>query len=249
MKFLKQYFFIFWIILSGTGYAQVASRDTNIVIINVEKINREMLAEVLDSVIAAEPKVIGLDVFFWEDSANVDTALERVLSKPKNIVFGSRLYGHVQDNFFMENRKSHAKFSNGELYGFTNLVAYDSVVKEVQPRAFANFEMHYSFGVQTAMVYDSILAQRFIDRFNKDEKIHYLGNSEAFYLYNYRDIHEGTLPKEVIKDKIVLLGYAKGKDEDIFKTPLTDGKQSEPDMHGVVIHANIISMILEQRYE
>ncbi len=229
--------------------AQSVGKDSNIVVINVEKISRVQLAEVLDSLISSKPKVIGLDVFFWKDSLINDTSLVTVLSKTKTVVFGSRLYEHVQDNFFMNNRNSLGKFTKDEPYGFTNLVAYDSVVKSIQPRAFANFEMHYAFAVKTAFLFDSLKTQAFINRFNKEETINYKGNIEVFQVYNYKEIHSGKVNKKMLEGKIVLLGYTTGEDEDIFKTPLTNSKGMAPDMHGVVIHANIIAMILEGRYE
>ena len=58
-----------------------------------------------------------------------------------------------------------------------------------------------------------------------------------------------------IKDKIVLLGFMginlnDKTFEDIFFTPLNEryAGKSFPDMYGVVIQANIISMILNKKY-
>jgi CHASE2 domain-containing sensor protein len=69
------------------------------------------------------------------------------------------------------------------------------------------------------------------------------------------DVLKERFMPEIIKDKIVLFGYM-GRDfndrswEDKFFTPLNvqyAGK-SNPDMFGVVVHANIISMILSEDF-
>ncbi|HAB53012.1 MAG TPA: hypothetical protein DCE80_12735, partial [Ignavibacteriales bacterium] len=58
-----------------------------------------------------------------------------------------------------------------------------------------------------------------------------------------------------IKDKIVLIGFMgirlnEKTLEDIFFTPLNEryAGKSFPDMYGVVIHANIVSMILNKKF-
>ena len=228
-------------VLFSSGQVQ---RDTNVVIVDIGKHSRNELADIIRKVNAVQPKVIGLDILFWEDSLMLDTALVNALNATPNIVFGTRLYGHVQDNFFLENRKSIKKFcADNRAYGFTNLVAYDSIVMELQPRAFANFEMHYAFAVKIANMYNPAKTQLFIDRFNKIEKIKFKGGSEKYTVIKQEQL---TSSLELLKNKIVLLGYAEGNDEDIFKIPSLN--HSVTKMHGVLIHANIISMILEKSY-
>ena len=84
--------------------------------------------------------------------------------------------------------------------------------------------------------------------------INYRGNADKFFYV------DGTNPDNLnnlgfIKDKIILLGFLGDYPlnrifEDIFYTPLNDNYAGKtyPDMYGVVIHANIISMILHKDY-
>ena len=239
---LKSIAYCFLSVVGIYSQAQLL-KDTNVVIVDIAKHDRVELAELIRQVNAAKPKVIGLDVFFWEDSLFRDTALVNVLNESANLVFGTRLYGHVKENFFLENRKSLSKFCEGKTYGFTNLVAYDSVVTEFQPRAFANFEMHYAFAIQIADAYSTKKTQLFVDRFNKEEKIVFKGGKQKYKVIKAKDVVSSSA---LMKDKIVLLGYAQGKDEDVFITSIHHNKTHK--MHGVLIHANIISMILEKSY-
>ena len=72
---------------------------------------------------------------------------------------------------------------------------------------------------------------------------------------DWLDIFEGNFVPEVFKDKIVILGYM-GSDlsdtswDDKLYTPLNMeyAGRTNPDMYGVVVHANILSMILNGNF-
>lgn len=127
------------------------------------------------------------------------------------------------------------------------------------------------FDARIANRYAPEKAKKLIDRQHFEEIINYSGNIfiefaqnlsfPRFLARDYTEIfsEDFTNPdglKKLLKGKIVLLGYlgdhihAVNDDEDKFFTPLNKkyiGK-AELDMYGVVIHANIISMILNERY-
>lgn len=113
-------------------------------------------------------------------------------------------------------------------------------------------------------------AQIQIDRQRFEEIINYSGNLfiefqkdsfQRFIAKDYTEVfgQDFTQPQALealFKDKIVLLGYlgdqlhAYNDTDDKFFTPLNTkyiGK-THVDMYGVVIHANIISMVLNERY-
>lgn len=123
----------------------------------------------------------------------------------------------------------------------------------------------YAFSTQIAKIYAPEKTERFLARNNFSEVINYRGNILDFYgassfagryfaLDWYQVLNEEFLPT-LITDKIVLMGYM-GDDfsdtswDDKFFTPLNKqyAGKANPDMYGLVVHANIISMILAEDY-
>ena len=118
------------------------------------------------------------------------------------------------------------------------------------------------FGAKIVELYDKQAYKDFMTRGNEDEDIYFRGNvldpkqakAAAFAVIDHDQALTGNFAPDMVKDKIILMGYL-GKeinaiswDEDKFFTPLNDQLvgRSYPDMYGVVIHANIISMILDR---
>ena len=61
--------------------------SNDIVIVNIEDLNREGIAHTIDMVSKGSPKVIGLDIFFRKQSKTEnDSLLKRILGKTKNLV-------------------------------------------------------------------------------------------------------------------------------------------------------------------
>lgn len=133
------------------------------------------------------------------------------------------------------------------------------------PSMVVNGRRELAFSVQMAMMYDSVKTKEFLARDNFSEIINYRGNMAdfysqsnfklAFYAIDVAQVFEGGFLPGMIKDKIVIFGFL-GEEfgdpswEDKFYTPLNlkmAGK-ANPDMFGVIIHANIISMILRKDY-
>src|SRR5690606_38575282 len=127
--------------------------------------------------------------------------------------------------------------------------------------------MHRAFAVELAMHYDSAATMRFLRRDNFSEVINFRGNvfdrfeqnnpryRNVFYVLDVDDVFNENFTPETIKDKIVIFGYlgAELGDPswtDRFYTPLnqTLAGKANPDMFGVVIHANIVSMIPHGEY-
>ncbi|RAV99795.1 CHASE2 domain-containing protein [Pseudochryseolinea flava] len=125
-----------------------------------------------------------------------------------------------------------------------------------------------AFSVKIAMLYDSAKTKRFLERNKSSEVINYRGNvPDVFHAsdpqfanrYAYLDwdqaMDSSTFLTELIKDRIVLFGFMGQTMEDTswddkFITPLNKdyAGKTRPDMYGVVVHANIISMILGEDY-
>lgn len=128
-------------------------------------------------------------------------------------------------------------------------------------------DTEYAFGVKVAQLVNAKKAQKFLARNRNYEWINFFGNVslDAQTNFNVLDVQDVFASqtnedaakgfKNVTKDKIVLLGFmganlqVRSFDDKLF-TPLNDNYagRSAPDMYGVVVHANIISMILNESY-
>ncbi len=128
-----------------------------------------------------------------------------------------------------------------------------------------------AFAPKLCTYYDNEKADKLRQRNTFEETINYSGNQFVEFSQNnifprfksvdYREVFQQDFVspealKSLFKDKIVLVGYmgddihALNDDDDKFFTPLNKkyiGK-AELDMYGVIIHANIISQILNDRY-
>jgi CHASE2 domain-containing sensor protein len=155
--------------------------------------------------------------------------------------------------------------------GFANLeteAAYQDDAKTCRsfnPRLMVNGKYHYAFSVELARAFDSVKTEKFLQRDINSEVINYRGNvfdihgitnyPQMFYALDVDQVMNEEFVSEMIKDKIVIMGYLGDRMdimswEDKFYTPLNKklAGKANPDMFGVVVHANIIAMILEQDY-
>lgn len=158
--------------------------------------------------------------------------------------------------------------------GFANLdtdAAFQEDVKTcrafnpVMPVAGAGIQR--AFAVEVAMMFDSVRTKKFLERENDSELINYRGNvfdifqqnnphyRNVFYTLDVHDVLSENFTPETIRDKVVIFGYlgAELGDPswtDKFYTPLNSklAGKANPDMFGAVVHANIISMILDESY-
>lgn len=165
------------------------------------------------------------------------------------------------------------EFIRGEaMEGFANLETEAANQEDLKscrtfnPTLPVNGDSLLAFSVKVAMTYDSVKTKRFLARQNQSEVINYRGNildlysaSEfpaRYYTLDWdQALNTQTFVPGLFKDKIVLMGFL-GSDlrdtswDDKFFTPLNKqyAGKSRPDMFGVVVHANIVSMILNEDY-
>ncbi|MEY3421068.1 MAG: hypothetical protein RIR48_1357 [Bacteroidota bacterium] len=140
--------------------------------------------------------------------------------------------------------------------------------REVNPLIIVNGHPELAFAVRIAMMFDSLKAKKFLRRGKNREVINFRGNTPDFYgatagsysgryqfLDAYQALDSASFSEDMIRDKIVVFGFH-GVDlmdrswEDKFFTPLNINYagRSRPDMYGVVVHANVVSMILNEDY-
>jgi CHASE2 domain-containing sensor protein len=127
-------------------------------------------------------------------------------------------------------------------------------------------KLEMAFSVKMAMLYDSVKTKKFLARNKHSEVINYRGNiydpfgasefpGRYYTLDWYQALAEESFEPGLFKDKIVIMGFL-GADlrdtswDDKFFTPLNKhyAGKTRPDMYGVVVHANAVSMILNEDY-
>lgn len=155
--------------------------------------------------------------------------------------------------------------------GYANLeteAAFQDDVKTCRafnPKLKVKSGTEYAFSVTMAMAYDSVKTKKFLDRNNLVEVINYRGNvvdffgstnyPQMFYTLDVDDVMTENFVPEMIKDKVVIFGFL-GETllspswGDKFYTPLNKklAGKANPDMFGAVVHANIVSMILNEDF-
>ena len=245
--------------------------DKNVVLVNIGILSRREIGQELQIINQFEPAVIGIDSYFWnlkEDSLG-DILLHRALSKIKNLVLVSELeYDQMTETY--DSIKFSNSFFNVGSNGFANLETdaltqfQFKVCRSFPPKKMINEKEELAFSVKMCELYNADKTKDFLKRTNEYEIINYRGNIMDFAQTKFggrytaldvSDVFQKRFTPDLIKGKIVLFGFM-GDDfedrswEDKFYTPLNVkyAGRSNPDMFGVVIHANIISMILNQDF-
>lgn len=250
--------------------------DQNVVMVNVGLESRAGIAIMLDSISKYDPAVIGVDLFFdymSEDTLG-DFMLSEALGRVENLVMVNKLsqkFGNYSEEFDSL-EMSHPLFLWNSQPAFANLITDADVQEDLKScRRFfpsmvtADGERQVAFSVKLASYLDSAKAENFLNRGHEVEVINYRGNVPDFGATRFGgkytaldvwDVYGGNFVPEIIKDKVVIfcfLGEELGDREnfeDKFFTPLNETYigRAFPDMYGGVIHANIVSMIINEDY-
>ena len=213
--------------------------DERIVVVNTGRPDRAVLAVMLQRIAEAKPKVIGVDVLFsGRQNPEADSALQAVLKKWDNIVLASRLTNFREDlNRFETETEVDTFFSHYARTGYINFPSTETkTIRFFSPTENTREGTVISFPAQIARLYDPVATQRLIKRNRKLERIHYTSTGDNFLQFEPANILDSTFDlRPMLEGKIVLIGY-------------NDTGRSEPDMHGIDIHANIIQMVLDKKY-
>jgi CHASE2 domain-containing sensor protein len=150
------------------------------------------------------------------------------------------------------------------------------ICKSFIPKITVNGKDKLAFAVQMSYLFDSAKTKRFLARDNYEELINFRGNFEvpdvkinalrkrmnnttAFrtlcYAIDWEPFINGDYLPAMFENSIVIIGYL----GDYFGDPSWDDKfftplnlkvagRANPDMFGLVVHANIVAMILNEDY-
>ena len=235
--------------------------DTNIVLVNLSNLSRLQIAHQINVVNSFNPKVIAVDAIFQEKKDPYsDSLLADAFSKCTNLVLASKLDKYNDSTGSYDTLLSSINiFSKFAGTGFANLPNDSKVsfrtMREFRPFSKINGTIIPAFATKIVEISNPQSVQFLMNRDQDIEKINYIGNFNKFYYIDSYQVLSGENDLSFIKDKIVLIGFMgirlnEKTLEDIFFTPLNEryAGKSFPDMYGVVIHANIVSMILNKNF-
>ena len=246
--------------------------DDRIILVNMGTLPRPDIGIMLQIISQYNPKVIGMDSFFYFPKDSIgDSVLEEGFASVDNLVMASKLLHNPETDKFDSIAYSWPQFAMYGDPGFANLVTDAEVQEDLKmcrefvPQQVALGENQHSFAVKLASYYDPEAAARFLERGNEVETINYRGNvldygatkfGTKFFALDVQDVFEENFTRDLIEDKIVIFCYLgdylgdRRAIEDKYFTPLNEKYigRAYPDMFGGVIHANIVSMILNEDY-
>jgi CHASE2 domain-containing sensor protein len=222
--------------------------DTNIVVVNIGHLKRDSIGLLLEKIDKQKPGVVGFDVFFKErKDIKSDSILRNALLKTSNLVVACEIGGIVTNSYFGEFKSGYINI-NGE--------NSTSTVRTFCPLTKNAGRTDTSFTAKILSVASPDQFQNLLKRGGEIENIHYRGGFDKFRTYSSAEIFDSTSDLSILKGKIVLLGYCGSANgeitdvEDAHFTPMNSEitGRSYPDMYGVYIHANILSMMINGDY-
>ena len=251
--------------------------DSNVVLVNIGYLERDGIAKEIEIINKYEPKVLGIDSFFrTPKDEKQDSLLIESLSNVKSLVLAEKIHYNYEDEIFDSVSYSHPMFTGNAVFGFANIIEDMSgkTYKDMTEEEIEEKENTLIKSVRQVPIMESIKGRneiflaakiaefyapdkvkKLLERGNDREIVNYRRNLDRYITLDVKDVFEGSEKLELIRDKIVLMGFLGPNletlvHEDIFFTPMNPqfvGK-TFPDMYGVVIHANVLSMILDESY-
>lgn len=247
--------------------------EDNIVLVNIGDLNRAEVGDLINVLNEFQPKTIGIDAFFRnpKPEPGLDSALMQAFSRTKNLVLVSELIENDSTGKVEGVNYSNPMFMQYAQPGFADMIAQGkhslNTARDCIPKEIVNGDTLLSFPSKLVSIYAPEKLKRYIARKNDVESINYQGNinvytegstensKTVFTALDWSDVIYKRFTPETIKDKIVIMGYMGGTIgqnnwQDKFCTPLNSQYvgRTAPDMYGVVVHANIVSMILKEKY-
>lgn len=223
----------------NTKINENAPLHPEIVVVNIDTANRKQIAETINKLSQFNPKIIGLDVYFKDPKdAYTDSILRNEINNT-NIVLANKFNGEknlLQKSYFeRENTQS----------GYINFVGF-KIIRQCSFFEEINNKRYTSF---SATIFKKSYPDRFKNLEHRMSGLHYINyvrRGDKFLTIRFDSII--NYPPSVYKNKIVLMGFVtndKNSIEDKFITPVNNENNELPEMSGVYIHANILSMLLE----
>ncbi len=255
---------------------QRPATDTSIILVNIGDGGRYQIGKQLERIAAEKPLAVAIDASFLGDrKPEDDSVLEAAMKKIPNLVLYSML--RSKDNGLYGGFDSlelcNPRFARHGTPGYVNMYTEGfgkeafRICRRFHPSDTVNGRKLLPISLQTAWFADSNKVKKFLSRRNHLEIINYAGNIGNFQFLDVKDIfgqdesgfrNEDDTDLSIFRNKLVFMGYMGSTMdqndqqktlEDKFYTPLNENfaGKSYPDMFGVVIHANIANMVLQDK--
>ncbi len=229
--------------------------DNRIVIANIGNADREGLAMMIEKAATLKPKVMALDVLFWsEKDPQQDSILHAVFSRTKNLVAARMLVPGGEKGDSIYSTADHFK-SAAAISAHVNLFNDSLATVRYHEPVLYDYkgEKFKSFSAAITEAYDPEAYKKLEAKGKSKILINYTRRVDKYVVLEPEDLFALEESDSVLTDKILLFGYINRDRNDVldkFFTPMNEryyGK-SIPDMNGIVVHANIISMALDKNY-
>jgi len=251
-------FDIYDLFYTGKNNAHPGIKDSNIFLVQAGD-ERSKIADQINKIKSLQPAVIGIDLSFENDKEPLgDIMLKTAILGDSNIVPGYSLDRGLDNKATIKEDFLPKEY----LYkqgGYMNFPYHDnfSVLRNFIPFFSERDTEHVAFTVRVAEKFIPGITRKLKERHNQSETINYYGNTEYYLNYTADEFDKYFRNNQLgfFKGKIILLGYfsgsadsSKGRIEDMFFSPMNQrpSGKSYPDIYGVVIHANILSMVIKQ---
>lgn len=227
---------------------------------------RTVHAQLIDRLKQEGAAVIGLDIIFAEPDLrdkNADYALSEAIRKAGNVVLpvlieSTRVNGQVIEtlplSIYADNAadlgRVHAVLDEDGIA--RSIYLFEGIGEPVWQhfgQAVLNVSQHLptqnKFTDPQSLQSQQADASNIITLVRKDQrKINYLGPSGHFQTISYSQVIDGELPKNLFKNKIVLVGATAVGLGDEFPTPVSQSSQLMP---GVELHANVLESMRKNK--
>jgi CHASE2 domain-containing sensor protein len=244
---------------SKLGKTDKDSVDERIVIVNVDREDREGLSYMIDKVAAGDPKVIGLDVLFGGPlDESKDSLLSATISKHKNLVYAVKFQLDSSDRFVTDLDYFKTAAHNSGYVNFPTIGDLETI-RSYFPFKISKDTSLNSFSSAIIKLYDTTAFKKLKQKGDHATIINYTrtafgdGSPGKYLVIQPEELLNDNYEASRFKDNIVLLAFMSRTPYDIEDkkfTPMNEkyAGKSHPDMNGIVVHANIISMVLDDNY-
>lgn len=239
--------------------------ETDILVVNTGVPTRNGFKELSDvnyaQIVKAlqnfEPSTIAIDHEFTiqEDEKNYDY-VKQVLSSWDNIIVRKDL---IKEGKYFTKTNEISPVVEGVASGYGNFLIKrnkeHSTIRTFPPRVILGKDTLTHIAVKAAQNFNPDAVERMLSRKYETEVINYRGGHQKFEIIDAKQLYKGEFDPEMITNRIIIMGVVdtSGVSDEFnrtFYTPLNESitGRTFPDMHGVIINSNIVSMILTDEY-
>jgi CHASE2 domain-containing sensor protein len=232
-----------------------------IVLVHTGTPDRLSVGRLIQKLGDADAGAIGIDLFFDRRKEPVaDSILQQSLKQTSGVVLACELYDESYSyERFTDWIGVDTFFSNHAQLGYVNFPANKTkVIRLFSPQEPVGNDTMRAFTTALLQTYAPEAADRLLQRNRAVEHIHFTRH-RTDYVYHTQQMLLDSLSLEevrsIVANKIVLVGYIPMEGEgdplkDRHYTPLNQsyGNKAIPDMYGLAIHANVLTMVLNGHY-